>query len=590
MASASFALDERFGHLHQVLNDIFHCKFEQAKNMIDMHILNIIDTHNEAICVSDLFFFRGTSYLMLLHVIEYVMMSDDEKTSSYIIRQCEEKIKWIEKCKNKYPNHHHGAYMSLSLATIYSGIACIHFRNESYLKGVLALRQAWIQLVKSRHENSKHFTNDSEDPNEKVHQYMLQSDLQFGEGCFYFFLSLLPNSWKTGAELIGFQEDRKMGYDKLQHVLRLQEENKNQNQNTDFMLINYDSASYYLSHLVLFWIHSIFYENQVLALENIKYLEKWMNLHPLFHWIKGYMYRKIHKWQESVDAFKYATDRCVNMNYTSSQQLLNHELAQNYFIQNQFAMAQGLWIDFVSQSKQPSYKSWAAYQLAICYFSLLNENEYENEMLIGKIQHYLRMAVKESRDGFSYDYHAKRKSKYFLKYLYEEKQINRQECMRKMNRWLQVQKCWNNIQRNDFTYQTNDISHEHHPYALYYAEAIKSKMVHQDVESSITWFSKIITSFENKNRFHTEDDLDDLCYLWYPQALYQMMQISKFHESKEEEILSATEANNQWFRKLQKHIQSFPTCDFSWDLNLKSLRWCSLLNDDKMKLDIYHMF
>eukprot|EP01135_Chromosphaera_perkinsii_P006966 Nk52_evm4s639 gene=Nk52_evmTU4s639 len=294
--------------------------------------------------------------------------------------------------------------------------ACLLLRNGSYVQGGIRLRSAWKlyrgllkRLEKEEGEGSSHEMSDA-----------ILADTYFGVGAFHFFVSLVPPSFRSVVELIGFEGDPKLGVEELKKCVSLG-----------------GSSRAALSRLLLLWIEAFFDEDLDSA---EKLFELCAALYPestLFFYLGGYIARRRGKLKDALNRFKKGEEFASPLSSLSSSSAskgtgteaaghLHHkwkeesrnspvyplrlmciyEQGWTLYLMFEFEKAARLLKQFLKYFKAPSFVAYASYQLGYC-LEFLGRHDEAIEVM--------KTVSSMARKHFSYDQYAKRMAKAFLK-------------------------------------------------------------------------------------------------------------------------------------------------------------------------------
>lgn len=477
---------------------------------------------------------RSITYISLVATCRAII-SSEKKDIQHAIQQIEMCTSSLLRVESDIKS---SSSKEIHLATLFSALACVHFRQQAYVKGVYYLKQAWQHLQKQQKQVSCSGSGSC--------SAMERSEILLGYGGFHFCLSLLPSFLRGAAELVGFQDNRTLGYQQLVECASITFERSDHDPDSDACPL-----PSYMAKFLLLWIETVFYENFQAANQYSNELQQLFPNQPIQCWLRGYLKRKQHQMAESNECFSKAAQICETLQSYQMQLIMQHELALNAYLQNRWSDAITLWKPFVDQYQQPSYKAWAAYQLGNCYDSAGDTKSAEI---------YMKIAIKEARDEFSYDHHAKRKAKQFLKRGSSTEKVH-------------VLQVWNQYECHDFSYQVPDpIPTNEFQWAYIFLKAMKFRHQDNDLESAQIYLS-LITK-------HDSND-EERIHLWLPLAMYELAEI--YHLQDNRDLM------NYWAKALQQHTKKYNNHDFNWALHLKRIRLLGELNSTN-ELDVYHMF
>jgi tetratricopeptide (TPR) repeat protein len=270
------------------------------------------------------------------------------------------------------------------------------FRRGNIVKGAFALRGAWKSFKSAEGRFEKEFARVDDVSRRSQNLVNLRSELFFGAGFFYFFLSLVPPKFMWVVEAIGFESDRERG---LRYFNMCNEE---------------AGVRAPMALLMLLWVRIFFFEDEPASDALLAEAARRYPDGGLFHYLAGYHYRKHGNNARAIEHF----ERVRQLFDALPQMRLNatYELGWCYHRLCDWRNAVAHIRDFLDTSQIESFRCFAGYQLAYAYDMLATESGDgdERERYAQAARGVAAKVEGWQRKHFSFDVYAVRKANEFL--------------------------------------------------------------------------------------------------------------------------------------------------------------------------------
>jgi len=250
-------------------------------------------------------------------------------------------------------------------------------RMGNYISGAFYLRKGWLlcsELLGTPY--SKDFDSAPLD---------IQQRLTFIVAAFHFFVSIIPPTIRFIVSALGFEADRKKGYEQIRECFKT------------------DSSVRLIAGILTLWIETFFTENLPEA-KNV--FEECLSIYPnnmLILYLGGYLERQRFNVENAIGYFKSAAR--LSNDLRQFRIACDYELGDCYWKLMNWDKSIEYFVAFHTANKTKSFRCFGAYQLGVSY--CFNDNETEARKWFIKSQ-------KWSRKYFSFDFFAARKSKEYV--------------------------------------------------------------------------------------------------------------------------------------------------------------------------------